>query len=41
MIVSDYLSGGLTYDQLEAAAFDYITFGILRLEKLFVTDGET
>ncbi|EEO5077044.1 phage portal protein, partial [Salmonella enterica] len=34
MIVSDYLSGGLTYDQLEAAAFDYITFGDIALGKI-------
>ncbi len=39
MIVSDYLSGGLTYDQLEAAALTTSHLGILRLEK-FVTDGE-
>lgn len=34
MILSDYLGGGLTYDQLEAAVFDYLTFGDMAIAKI-------
>lgn len=34
MIVSDYQGGGLIHDQLEAAAFDYITFGDIAIAKI-------
>src|SRR5690606_23803440 len=27
MITADYISGGLTHEQLKAATFDYLTFG--------------
>ncbi|AKL42589.1 TPA: phage portal protein [Serratia marcescens] len=34
MVLSDYQGGGLTYDQLEAAIFDYLTFGDIALAKV-------
>ncbi len=34
MILSNYVGGGLTYDQLEAAAFDYLTFGDMAIAKI-------
>lgn len=34
MLLSDYLGGGLTHDQLEAGAMDFITFGDLAIVKV-------
>ncbi|MFK8259670.1 phage portal protein [Erwinia sp. AnSW2-5] len=34
MLLSDYIGGGLTFDQLEGAAMDYFTFGDLAILKV-------
>lgn len=34
MVLSDYQDGGLTHDELEAAAFDYLTFGDVAITKI-------
>lgn len=34
MVTADYLGGGLTDDELEAAAFDYLTFGDVAIAKI-------
>ena len=34
MIMSDYLGGGLTHDELEAATFDFLTFGDVAIAKV-------
>jgi PBSX family phage portal protein len=34
MVLADYQSGGLTHDELEAATFDYLTFGDIAIEKV-------
>ncbi|OJB82963.1 phage portal protein [Yersinia ruckeri] len=34
MVATDYLSGGLTHEQLKAAVFDYLTFGDVAILKV-------
>lgn len=34
MITADYISGGLTHEQLKAATFDYLTFGDVAILKI-------
>ncbi|MBI0427929.1 MULTISPECIES: phage portal protein [Pectobacterium] len=34
MVISDYQSGGLTHDEIGAAAFDYLTFGDVAILKV-------
>lgn len=34
MITADYLGGGLTHDELEAATFDFLTFGDVAIAKV-------
>jgi hypothetical protein len=34
MVTADYQGGGLTFDELEAAVFDYLTFGDMAVAKI-------
>ncbi|HCA1950001.1 TPA: phage portal protein [Klebsiella pneumoniae] len=34
MVISDYISGGLTHDELDAAVFDFLTFGDIAIAKV-------
>ncbi|NBF71989.1 phage portal protein, partial [Enterobacter hormaechei] len=34
MVTADYQGGGLTFDELEAAVFDYLTFGDIAVAKI-------